>query len=147
GRIEPPGKRAIERVEIAERHVIKPIDRRPETFLVFPLIGRGERPESFPMETVLGGQNADPAGAGATQLNSGFDGFRPTVGESHILHAWWSYIDQPFREFTGGLKIGRLNKARLETFSHLLNGSPDILVVEPEWKRSILSQKVQVTPS
>jgi len=31
-----PGKREIERIEIAESGVITPFDRRPETFLVFP---------------------------------------------------------------------------------------------------------------
>jgi hypothetical protein len=40
-----------------------------------------------------------------------------------------------------------LNKARLKTVSYLLDGLPDIRIVKPERKSSILSQKIQITPS
>ena len=47
------GDRALDRVEIAERHLIEAFDDRAEAFEIFFLSAGGERRERAPMERAL----------------------------------------------------------------------------------------------
>ena len=99
------------------------------------------------MKPVLGREDLVPAGCRAAELDGRLDRLRPAVGESDTVQAVRRQRDEPPRQLAGGREKRRLHQIRLHVVAHGLDGAPDMRVIEAERSRSILGQKIEVSPA
>ena len=76
---------ALERVEVAERHLREAGQQRPEALGELGVAVRRERAEREPVEAVLGREDARAAGRGAAELERRLDRLGARAREEHAL--------------------------------------------------------------
>ena len=83
--------RALDRFEIAERHLVEAVDRRAEAFEIFLLAGGGERRQRAAVEGALEGDDAVALGLAARRLvfarhlDRAFHRLGAGIGEEHVV--------------------------------------------------------------
>ena len=105
--------RLLDRFEIAMRHLVEAVQRRPETFEIFCRAGRGQRAQGAAVERALEGDEAIALGMAlggviaARDLDRAFHRFGAGIAEEHQIRK--ALFAQPRRELVA---VGRLEQVR-----------------------------------
>ncbi len=135
---------ALERVEVAERHLLESCEQRSEPLRHLAVAVRGERAEREPVEALLRGEDTASSGGRAAELQRRLDGLGAGAREEHALEAGGRTAEELLREERRERRSAELNRAGQVELERLDERGADARVVASDVEHPEAAEHVEV---